>query len=153
MVFLNPPYYVMQSTYTHPERKTELASLGTRLAALSLDVLLILTLIGVADFLTFSSNDEALLLKPERLLHVLLGWLYFAGAETCSAQATLGKYLLHLRVTTTTNERITIKAASIRFFTKPLTPFVLLKHTITATPLTTRQAFHDTLARTQVVLR
>lgn len=143
----------MQFTYTHQDKKAEFASLGTRLAAFALDVLLILALIGVADFLTFSSNDEAILLKPERLLHLLLGWLYFAGTETCSCQATLGKYLLSLRVTTTTNERITFKAATIRYFTKPLTLFVLLKQFISSSPSSIRRTFHDRLAHTQVVLR
>lgn len=143
----------MQFSYTQQDRKAELASLGTRLAAFSLDVLLILTLIGIADFLTFSSDDTALLLKPERLLHLLLGWLYFAGTETSSSQATLGKYLLHLRVTTQTNERISFKAASIRYFAKPLTLFVLLKQFIGSSPSSIRSTFHDRLAHTQVVLR
>lgn len=143
----------MQFTYTQSDRKTELASLLTRLAAFSLDVLLILLFIGIADFLTFSSNDEAFLLKPERLLHLLLSWIYFAGSETCSSQATLGKYLLHLRVTTTTNERISFKAASIRFFAKPLTLFVLIRQFISTVPLIPRRTFHDRLAHTQVVLR
>lgn len=143
----------MQFTYTSSDRKTELASLGTRLAAFSLDALLMLMLIGIADLLTFSSDEAAILLKPERLLHLLLGWLYFAGTETCSAQATLGKYLLNLRVTTTTNKRISFKAASIRYFAKPLTPFVLLKSLLTASPSPVRRPFHDRLAHTQVVLR
>ncbi|RDV14661.1 RDD family protein [Pontibacter diazotrophicus] len=143
----------MQFTYTQQDKKTESASLWTRLAAFSLDVLLILTLIGIADFMTFSSNDEAFLLKPERLLHLLLGWLYFAGTETCPCQATLGKYLLHLRVTTTTNERINFKAATLRYFLKPITPVLLLKQYLTASPSTIRRTFHDRLAHTQVVAR
>ena len=142
----------MQATYSHSDSKAELASLGTRLVAFFLDALLILTLIGVADFLTFSSDDAALLLKPERVLHLLLGWLYFAGCETCSAQATLGKYLLHIRVTSTTNQRISFKAASFRYFAKPLAPFVLIKQLLIE-PYNTRRTFHDRLAHSQVVLR
>lgn len=143
----------MQFTYTQQDKKTELASLWTRLAALSLDILLIMTLIGIADFLTFSSNDEALLLKPERLLHLLLGWLYFAGTETCPCQATLGKYLLNLRVTTTTDQRISFKAASIRYFLKPITLILLLKQLLASPSSAFRRTFHDRLAHTQVVLR
>ncbi|MFD3002491.1 RDD family protein [Pontibacter toksunensis] len=142
----------MQASYSHSESKTALASLGTRLAAFALDALLILTLIGLADFFTFSSDDTALLLKPERMLHVLLGWLYFAGSETCSAQATLGKYLLHIRVTNTANQRISIRAASLRYFAKLLTPLVLLKQLLTE-PYLTRRTFHDRLTNSQVVLR
>ncbi|WP_162053520.1 RDD family protein [Pontibacter pamirensis] len=143
----------MQFTYTQQDKKTELASLKTRLAAFSVDVLLILTLIGIADFLTFSSNDDAFLLKPERLLHLLLSWLYFAGTETCPCQATLGKYLLHLRVTTTTNERISFKAATIRYIAKPLTAIVLVKQFLLSTLPTTLRTVHDKLAHTQVILR
>lgn len=142
----------MQASYSHSESKTALASLGTRFAAFALDALLILTLIGVADFLTFSSDDAALLLKPERVLHLLLGWLYFAGSETCSAQATLGKYLLQIRVATTDNQRISFKAASFRYFAKLLTPLVLIKQLVTE-PYLTRRTFHDKITHSQVVLR
>lgn len=142
----------MQASYSHSESKTALASLGTRFAAFALDALLILTLIGVADFLTFSSDDAALLLKPERVLHLLLGWLYFAGSETCSAQATLGKYLLQIRVATTDNQRISFKAASFRYFAKLLTPLVLIKQLVKE-PYLTRRTFHDKITHSQVVLR
>ena len=143
----------MQGFYTTSESKEELASLTTRLLAFSLDVLLVLALVGVADFLTFSSDEEAILLKPERLLHLLLGWLYFAGTETCSCQGTLGKYLMHLRVTTVSGGRINFKAASIRYFAKPLTLIVMLLRFLTDTAYTPRSTFHDRLAKTKVVLR
>lgn len=143
----------MQAFYTSSDSKEELASFGTRLVAFSLDVLLVLTLVGIADFLTFSSDEEALLLKPERLLHLLLGWLYFAGAESCSCQATLGKYLLHLRVTSATEGRISFKAASIRYFSKPLTLIVMLMRFLTDTSYSPRTTLHDRLAKTKVVLR
>ena len=143
----------MQAYYTSSENKEELAGFGTRLVAFSLDVLLVLTLIGIADFLTFSSDEEALLLKPERLLHLLLGWLYFAGTESCSCQATLGKYLLHLRVTSATEVRISFKAASIRYLAKPLTLLVLLMRFLTDTSYSPRSTFHDRVAKTKVVSR
>jgi len=143
----------MQALFTSPESKEALAGFGTRLTAFSFDVLLILTLIGIADFLTFSSDDGAFLLKPERLLHLLLGWLYFAGAETCSCQATLGKYLLHLRVTSASGGRISFRAASIRYFAKPLTLLLMVLRYLSGTAQTTRRLFHDRLANAQVVLR
>lgn len=143
----------MQAFYTTLESKEELASFGTRLVAFSLDLLLVLTLVGVADFLTFSSDDEAMLLKPERLLHLLLGWLYFAGTETCPCQATLGKYLMHLQVTSAAGGRISFKAASVRYFAKPLTLIVMMMRFLTDTTYNPRSAFHDRLAKTKVVLR
>ena len=143
----------MQVPYTQRDNKSAFASLRARVFAFSLDLLLILTLIGITDFLTFSSDDAAILLKPERLLHLLLGWLYFAGTETCPCQATLGKYLLHLRVTSATDQRITFKAASIRYIAKPLTAIVLVKQFLSSLPPTTLPTIHDKLAHTQVVKR
>ncbi|GAA4444110.1 hypothetical protein GCM10023188_45640 [Pontibacter saemangeumensis] len=143
----------MQAFYTTSESKEELASFGTRLVAFSLDVLLVLTLVGIADYLTFSSDDEAMLLKPERLLHLLLGWLYFAGSETCPCQATLGKYLMHLRVTAATGGRISFRAASIRYFAKPLTLIMMVMRFLTDASYTPRSTFHDRVAKTKVVLR
>lgn len=143
----------MRAFYTPSESKEELAGLETRLVAFSLDVLLLLTLVGLADFLTFSSDDAAILLKPERLLHLLLGWLYFAGTETCSCQGTLGKYLMHLRVTSVSGGRISFRAASIRYFAKPLTLIAMLLRFLTDTGHIPRSTFHDRLAKTKVVLR
>lgn len=143
----------MQITYTHSDKKEELAGMGTRLAAFALDVFLLATLIGFMDLLTFSSDEEAFLLKPERLLHLLLGWLYFAGAETSPYQATLGKYLLNLRATTASGKRIGFKAASIRYFAKPVTLIMALGQLLSKAPNDPRHTYHDKLAHTQVIVR
>jgi uncharacterized RDD family membrane protein YckC len=144
----------MEVIYTRSGDKVELADMGTRLMAFALDLFLMMTLVGITDLLTFSSNEEAFLLKPERLLHLVLGWLYFAGLETCPCQATVGKYLLNLRVTTTTDERISFRAASIRYFAKPLTLFVVLANLLTkSTSHHSPRTYHDKLANTQVVVR
>jgi uncharacterized RDD family membrane protein YckC len=144
----------MEVIYTRSDNKVELADMGTRLMAFALDLFLMMTLVGVTDLLTFSSDEEAFLLKPERLLHLVLGWLYFAGLETCLCQATLGKYLLNLRVTTTADERISFKAASIRYFAKPLTLIVVLAHLLSkGSSHRSPRTFHDKLAVTQVVVR
>ncbi|ARS36212.1 RDD family protein [Pontibacter actiniarum] len=143
----------MQTTYTQSKNKAALADLGTRLMAFSLDVLLLLTLVAVTDFYTFSSNEQALLLKPERLLHLLLAWLYFAGTETCACQGTLGKHLMNLRVTDAAGDRLTIKAATIRFFARPVSALMLLFRFLTDSAYDSRRTFHDRLADSQVVER
>ncbi|AKD01988.1 RDD family protein [Pontibacter korlensis] len=141
----------MQTTYTQSRNKTELAELGTRLVAFLLDVLLLLTLIGVADFFTFSSDDSALLIKPERLLHLLLGLLYFAGTETCACQATLGKYLMHLRVTDHKGDRLTFKAAALRFFARPVSVVLFIFRVLVNMHNSTRRTFHDRITGSRVV--
>ncbi|GAB3820474.1 RDD family protein [Pontibacter rugosus] len=143
----------MQATYTQTNTKSELANPGPRLIAFSLDVLLLITLVGLADYFTFSTDEKALLLKPERLLHLLLSWLYFAGAETCSCQGTIGKFLLNLRVTATSGQRLSFKAASIRFFAKPATAFITMVRFLVGAPNDTRRTLHDRLANAQVVRR
>ncbi|MDX5436912.1 MAG: RDD family protein, partial [Pontibacter sp.] len=124
-----------------------------RVLAFSLDVLLLLTLIGIADYFTFSSNEAAFFLKPERLLHLLLGWLYFAGTETCYCQGTLGKYLMHLRVTNNRGERISFWAATVRFLARPVSAVLLLFRFLLGSDTNPRRTFHDRLTFSQVVER
>lgn len=150
----------MKSLYAQSGKKAALATktlalsdLRVRFAALLVDWLLFFVVVGVIDYFTISSDESALLLKPERLLHVLLGWLYFAGTETCSCQATLGKYLLGLQVQSSTGGRLSFLKASIRYFAKPLTAFVLLFRFITGTGLPRHRLLHDKLAEAQVVSR
>ncbi|MCC9138584.1 RDD family protein [Pontibacter silvestris] len=143
----------MQTTYTQSNKNIALADLSTRVLAFMLDMFILLTLIGIADYLTFSSDDEALLIKPERWLHFLLSWLYFAGTEVCPCQATLGKYLLGLKVTGTSGFRLSLRQASVRFFAKPFTLFVILIRFLNGLPYFTRSLFHDRLANSQVVAK
>ena len=143
----------MQAIYTQTDKKVELADLSKRVVAFTLDVLLLLSLVGLIDYLTYSSDEQAFLLKPERILDLSLGWLYFAGMEVCACQATLGKYLLGLRVTSTTGNRITFKNSTIRYFTKPVSVvLVILRFIFGAFPIS-RRTFHDKLAGSVVVTR
>lgn len=143
----------MQTTYTQTEEKTQLADLSARLLAFLLDVLLLLTLIGITDYFTFSSDDEAFFLKPERLLHLVLAWLYFAGSEVCPCQGTLGKYLLHLRVTGPKGKRISFRAATLRFMLRPVSVLVIVFRFLVGSDYSARLTFHDKLADTQVIVQ
>ncbi|MHC2993796.1 RDD domain-containing protein [Pontibacter sp. HJ8] len=142
----------MQLSYQKTKPSEHVADLGTRMIAFCLDFLLILTLIGVIEYYTISSNEEAFLLKSERLLHFLMGWLYFAGSESSAWQATLGKHLLGLRVASTRGERISFKRATIRYFARPISIFVFIMRALASSPLTSLQLLHDRVARTKVVI-
>ncbi|MFD2514388.1 RDD family protein [Pontibacter locisalis] len=141
----------MQALYTQTDKKVELADLSKRVVAFTVDVLLLLTLVGITDYLTFSSDDQAYFFKAERFLHFLLGWLYFAGTETCACQATLGKYLVGLRVVNTTGKRISFKSATIRYFAKPVSVILVIVRFIFGIPGTTKITFHDRLSNSQVI--
>jgi uncharacterized RDD family membrane protein YckC len=54
-------------------------------------------------------------LSPDRVIvYALMVWTYFVFQETSAAQATLGKRMLGIRVSTDTGERLTLLTASIR---------------------------------------
>ena len=143
----------MQAIYTGANKKVELASFNRRILAFTIDILLLLSLIGLIDYLTYSSDEQAYLLKPERFLDLSLGWLYFAGMEVCSCQGTIGKYLLGLQVTNLDGSRITFKNATIRYFVKPFSAImVLFRLLLNPIPLS-RRTFHDKLAQSIVISR
>ncbi|MFT2008462.1 RDD family protein [Pontibacter sp. 13R65] len=141
----------MQLVYNNSSHKPRTADAGSRVVALLIDCLLLFTIIGLADYYTISSDESALFFKPERLLHVLLGWLYFAGAESAPWQATLGKYLLGLKVTSTTGDRISFKCASIRYFTRPFTIVAWAIRLLITAPAYLSKYLHDKLTSTKVV--
>ena len=55
------------------------------------------------------------LLPPDKLVaYAVLIWAYFVFQETSSAQATIGKRLLGIRVSTTDGARLSLVAATVR---------------------------------------
>ncbi|WP_299702453.1 RDD family protein [uncultured Pontibacter sp.] len=141
----------MQLSYQKTETEEHVASLGTRALAGFLDLLLLLTIIGLIEYYTVSSDEEAFLLKVERILHLMLGWLYFAGAESSVWRATIGKHLLQLKVSSTSGKRISFRCASLRYLLKPISVFVLLMQAISQTSTTAyTRLFHDRVCDTKV---
>jgi uncharacterized RDD family membrane protein YckC len=141
----------MQLSYQKTKTEEHVASLGTRVLAGFLDFLLLLTFIGLIEYYTVSSNEEAFFFKVERILHLLLGWLYFAGTESSSWRATIGKHLLRLRVSSTSGKRISFRCASLRYLLKPVSVFVLLMQAIShATSTAYTRLFHDKVCHTKV---
>lgn len=128
-----------------------LADLKKRVAAFVIDILLLFTIFALLDFYTISSDESSLFLKPETILYILLGWLYFAGCETCRFMATPGKYLMQIKVTNHDNNRLSFKSASLRYFAKPVSLVVFLVRFITGQPLDALSPYHDKVANAQVV--
>jgi uncharacterized RDD family membrane protein YckC len=84
-------------------------------------------------------------------ISILAGWLYFALQESSSAQATLGKRVLSLRVTDEQGRRIGFGRASGRFFAKIISGLTLLIGYMMAGFTDRKQALHDMIAGTLVV--
>ena len=85
------------------------------------------------------------------IVSLLAHWLYFALQESSSAQATLGKRVLGLRVTDLEGHRIGLGRASGRFFGKIISGLTLLIGYMMAGFTERKQALHDILAGTLVV--
>ncbi len=138
-------YHVNSGTRLSP------ASLPVRTLALLIDAGLILVVAAIADYYTISSNEATFLWKPEILIYILLGWLYFAGAESSELKATLGKYLTSIKVTNSYNERVSFKSASIRYFLRPISLVILLLRFVRGLSLTGNRYLHNKLADAYVV--
>ncbi|NEM98036.1 RDD family protein [Pontibacter burrus] len=141
----------MQAIHLNSGARVKPASLVLRSIALFIDVVLLLIVAAIADYYTISSNEATFLWKPESLLYILLGWLYFAGAESSMSQATLGKYLLGIKVIDNYNHRLSFKAASIRYFTKPVSVLILLFRFVRGLPIARHRYFHNRITDAYVV--
>ena len=78
-------------------------------------------------------------------------WLYEAGMESSSKQATLGKMALALKVTDLQGRRISFARATGRHFAKIISGMILLIGYIMAGFTERKQALHDMIAGTLVI--
>jgi len=79
------------------------------------------------------------------VLAIVGSWLYYAGFESSSWQATPGKKVLNLAVTDMYGARISFGRASGRFFPKIVTELIPLKigYILAESPSATGAARHD----------
>lgn len=80
-------------------------------------------------------------------------WLYFALQESSSAQATLGKRVLGIKVIDYEGRRIGFARATGRFWGKTLSGILFNIGYIMAAFTARKQALHDILAQTLVIRR
>ncbi len=85
------------------------------------------------------------------LFALVVNWLYFSLQESSSAQATVGKRLLKLKVTDLSGNRISFGHATGRYFGKILSGITLGFGFMMAGFTEYKQALHDMLAGTLVV--
>ena len=86
------------------------------------------------------------------LVFMILHWLYFAGMESSTRQATFGKSVMSLRVTNSEGQRISFGHATGRFFAKIVSGMVPLAIGYIMAGFTAKkQALHDLIAGTLVL--
>lgn len=131
------------------------ASFWVRFVALLIDGLfmwilsaLILLLLGLP--LSPELNDYEGRLKLN-FISIVASWLYYAGFESSSYQATPGKQAMGIFVTDTEGYSISFARASTRYFGRLLSGLTLLLGYIMAAFTERRQALHDLIAKTLVL--
>ncbi len=91
--------------------------------------------------------------RATQLIDIIISWLYFAGMESSLSQATLGKRAIGIKVTDMDGERITFLRATGRYFAKIISGTILLIGYIMAAFTDKKQALHDIIASTLVVVK
>ena len=89
----------------------------------------------------------------DKILLVVIFWLYFSLMESSKIQGTLGKLILRIKVTDLNGERIEFGKATGRHFSRILSGFVLGIGFLMAAFTKQKQALHDILAGSLVVKR
>jgi uncharacterized RDD family membrane protein YckC len=87
------------------------------------------------------------------LIKFVGGWLYYALMQSSAKQATLGKMAVGAIVTDLQGNRITFARATARYFSKMITDMTSLIGYILAGVTEKKQALHDMIAGTLVILK
>ncbi|RKD21833.1 hypothetical protein BEP19_14575 [Ammoniphilus oxalaticus] len=114
----------------------------------------LLAIIADTIVLSFINMFFILFLGESSLFYALsavIGWLYFAGLESSSRQATLGKMLFSLKVTDLSGNRISFARATGRYFSKAISTLLLFLGYLMVAFSSRKQGLHDKIASTLVV--
>ena len=87
------------------------------------------------------------------LLLLVLSWLYFAGYECSTSQATIGKMMLGIAVTDLKGDKLSFGRATVRTFARLLSVAPLGAGFVIVAFSRRKRALHDRIAGTLVVLR
>lgn len=130
----------------------EYAGFWLRFAALIIDAIILSFPLLTIKYIIFGSIISE---ESNNLVYNLVNWvvqyIYFAGMESSSNQATLGKMVVGIKVTNMEGEPIDFMNATGRFFAKFISAIILLIGYIMAAFTPKKQALHDQLAKTLVV--
>lgn len=134
------------------------AGFWRRVVAFLIDALIIQVLFiffaAVFDAATIlPGGDVVVLTTGGYWLSVLLPWLYWAGCESSSRQGTLGKVAMGINVTDLEGKKISFGRATLRYFGKYVSGFFLGMGFLMAAITDKKQALHDILADSLVIMR
>lgn len=134
----------------------EYAGFWRRLAAalvdgiiLNISVFVISFIFGIIYGLSTGTAEGAEVIAS--ILSIFIVWLYFAGMESSSKQATLGKMAIGIAVTDLNRERISFGRATGRYFGKIISALILCIGYLMAGFTEKKQALHDMMAGCLVI--
>lgn len=81
----------------------------------------------------------------------IVQWLYFAMMESSSKQGTIGKMAFRIKVVDETQNKISFVKASVRYFAKYISAFIIMIGYLLALLNPKKQTLHDMIAKTFVV--
>ncbi len=87
------------------------------------------------------------------LLDFWITWIYFAGMESSSLQGSLGKLAVGIRVCSADLQRITFEQATARYFSKILSSLTIGVGYLLCAYSSKKQALHDFVAKTVLIVR
>lgn len=123
----------------------EYAGFWRRFVAILIDGILL----GIIGAILTSQMDDS----TAGTVSALIGWLYYAGMESSSRQATIGKSLMGIYVVGLDGQRISFLRATGRYFAKILSALIFMIGYIMAAFTARKQALHDIIASTLVLVR
>ncbi|MDJ0947705.1 MAG: RDD family protein [Alphaproteobacteria bacterium] len=126
-----------------------------RMVAAIVDAIIVYPVVFAVTFVTGGSVDmDTSQLNPlALLLEIVILWLYFALFECSQKRATLGKMAIGIVVTDLEGDRISFGRATGRTFGKVLSAAIVLVGFAMAAFTARKQALHDMMAGTLVVVR
>ncbi len=123
--------------------RVEYAGFWRRLAAILIDIVVLIIPVVLLRKIGGSGAGS--------LLVFVLEWLYFSYQESSTAQATIGKRVLGIKVTDLEGNRISFGRATGRYFAKIISALIILIGFIMAAFTSKKQGLHDMIAGTLVV--
>lgn len=133
------------------------AGFGKRLGAYLVDMIIILLAALLLGFMLgiflyiLDVQDETTLNLCSNVFGLSLGWLYFAGMESSSYQATLGKMLLGIKVTDLAGDPISFGRATGRYLAKIISGLLFGIGYLMIAFTEDQQGLHDMMAGCLVI--
>lgn len=142
----------------HPSSIVEYAGFRRRFFAYFIDAIIVNIFVFIIGFVFeymygFSAGKVEGVDVTGLILGILVGWIYYAGMESSSSQATIGKSAIGIIVTDLNGNRISFGVATVRHFAKIISALILSIGFLMIGFTEKKQGLHDMIAGCYVILK